>query len=122
MAFILYFSYHLVYVLLECFTSTCYVAIGNFRVIVGENKNKVRSIVSPLMKQFDHVYHGSLNTDYLFIGHHHLLQTCGQVKHTLRSSSSMLSNEHLVNMAKWMIFIYTNNDLFIKLNDFPSTN
>ena len=63
-----------VYVLLECLTCTCYIVIGDFRMIVGEDKNKVRNIVSPHLDQFDHLYHDSLNTDYLSIGHHHITQ------------------------------------------------
>ena len=43
-------------------------------MIVGEDKNKVRNIVSPHLDQFDHLYHDSLNTDYLSIGHHHITQ------------------------------------------------
>ena len=61
-------------VLLECLTCTCYIVIGDFRMIVGEDKNKVRNIVSPHLDQFDHLYHDSLNTDYLSIGHHHITQ------------------------------------------------
>ena len=43
-------------------------------MIVGEDKNKVRNIVSPHLDQFNHLYHDSLNTDYLSIGHHRITQ------------------------------------------------
>ena len=43
-------------------------------MVVGEDKNKVRNIVSPHLDQFDHLYHDSLNTDYLFIGEQHITQ------------------------------------------------
>ena len=49
-------------------------SIGDFRMIVGEDKNKVRNIVSPHLDQFDHLYHDSLNTDYLFIGEQNITQ------------------------------------------------
>ena len=48
-------------------------SIGGFRMIVGEDKNKVRNIVSPHLDQFDHLYHDSLNTDYLSIGEQHII-------------------------------------------------
>ena len=49
-------------------------SVGDFRMIVGEDKNKVRNIVSPHLEQSDHLYHNSLNTDYLFVGEQHITQ------------------------------------------------
>ena len=45
-------------------------------MIVGEDKNKVRNIVTPHLGEFHHLYSNTINSDYISIGSDHIVQVC----------------------------------------------
>ncbi|XP_065893590.1 phosphatidate cytidylyltransferase, mitochondrial-like [Dysidea avara] len=68
---------------------------GDFRMIVGEDKNKVRNIVTPHLGEFHHLYSNTINSDYISIGSDHIIQdksTNATVRHLTQLPSTIQDN------------------------------